>query len=180
MTSNSDLYSEIEHDKNCTCPKCRRSKMYADLNRKSKKEQDAKYYKLNSDKIKARTKAWKAKNPERKRELNREYKKRNKAKVNKNTRLYKQRNRGVTNANTAKRRAAQLQRTPKWLTPLDFVHIQLFYDCAAAMTKEIGIPFEVDHIIPLQGELISGLHVPSNLQVITEKDNESKGNNYKI
>jgi hypothetical protein len=157
-----------------------RLKMYADLNRKSKKERDAEYYKLNSDKIKASTKAWKAKNPDRKRELNREYKKRNKAKVNANTKLYKQRNRGVTNANTAKRRAALLQRTPKWLTPLDFTHIKLFYDCAADMTKVIGIDFEVDHIIPLQGELMSGLHIASNLQVITAFENQAKNNRIKI
>ena len=39
---------------------------------------------------------------------------------------------------------------------------------------------EVDHIIPLRGELASGLHVESNLQVITADENRKKNNNYRI
>lgn len=35
--------------------------------------------------------------------------------------------------------------------------------------------FEVDHIIPLNGEKVSGLHVPSNLQVLTVRANRQKG-----
>ena len=39
---------------------------------------------------------------------------------------------------------------------------------------------EVDHIIPLQGKLVSGLHTPTNLQVITARDNAKKGRKYLI
>jgi 5-methylcytosine-specific restriction endonuclease McrA len=46
------------------------------------------------------------------------------------------------------------------------------------MTKETGINYEVDHIIPLQGKLASGLHVYNNLQIITQSENRSKNNKY--
>lgn len=77
---------------------------------------------------------------------------------------------------SGKRRAAKLQRTPKWLDKLQLEHIQMFYDSAATLTKELNIKFEVDHIVPLQGDNVSGLHVPWNLQVITKTENLRKSN----
>jgi hypothetical protein len=75
-----------------------------------------------------------------------------------------------------RRQAAKLQRTPKWLTPLHFKQIEMFYETAAALTKEFGVQMDVDHREPLQGKDRSGLHVPWNLQVITHAENMSKGN----
>lgn len=78
----------------------------------------------------------------------------------------------------AKRNAAKKQRTPGWLTELDYEHIQLFYEAAALLTKETGIKFQVDHIIPLQGKEISGLHVPKNLQILSAAENLEKRNKF--
>lgn len=77
---------------------------------------------------------------------------------------------------TAKRRAARIQRTPKWLTEDDLWIIKEVYALAAARTKLHGFSWHVDHIVPLQGETVSGFHVPNNLQVIPWVDNIKKHN----
>ena len=78
----------------------------------------------------------------------------------------------------AKRYAQKIQRTPLWLTETHLQQIQIFYDATTAFTKETGIEWEVDHIVPLQGENVSGLHVPWNLQVITRTENRTKSNKF--
>ena len=83
-------------------------------------------------------------------------------------------------ANQAKRRAAKLQRTPNWLTHDDIWLIQEIYDLAQIRTHKLGFAWHVDHIIPLQGQYVSGLHVPSNLQVIPGRDNIAKNNAFEV
>lgn len=73
------------------------------------------------------------------------------------------------NARNAARRAARVSATPSWAN-LDT--IKRIYDCAEGD--------HVDHIIPLQGEYVSGLHVESNLQYLSPEANLSKGNRYEI
>lgn len=69
---------------------------------------------------------------------------------------------------SAKYRAARLNRTPKWA---DLSLIKVFYDnCPEG--------YHVDHIIPLQGELVSGLHTLENLQYLLAKENIQKNNKY--
>lgn len=81
------------------------------------------------------------------------------------------------NAAKAKKYECQKsQRTPAWLTKDDFWMIEQAYELAALRTKVTGIEWHVDHIIPLKGKLVSGLHVPKNLQVILAKENLHKSN----
>lgn len=74
-------------------------------------------------------------------------------------------------------RAARLLRVPTWLSKKDKCRISTVYAEAVQLTKSMGVPHHVDHIIPLQGVKVSGLHVPGNLQVLTARENLSKGNN---
>lgn len=87
-------------------------------------------------------------------------------------------NKELYNFHGAKRRAAKLDRTPCWLTDEALLLIADFYYLAKALTESSGVKYVVDHIIPLQGETVSGLHVPSNLQLLTEAENASKRNKF--
>lgn len=54
--------------------------------------------------------------------------------------------------------------------------IKAIYDEAKRRTRETGIAHDVDHIIPLLGEFVTGLHVETNLRVIPKSDNIAKSN----
>jgi len=91
---------------------------------------------------------------------------------------WKQENPGKVRANTIKRRLAKMHRTPAWLSPDDHWMIEQAYEIAALRTTMFGFSWHVDHTLPLQGELVSGFHVPTNLQVIPGVDNVRKANKY--
>jgi len=76
-----------------------------------------------------------------------------------------------------KREAKKLQRTPSWA---NMEAIRAFYDEAARLTTETGIVHHVDHKYPLQGKLVSGLHVETNLQILTGSENSRKRNHFEI
>ena len=76
-------------------------------------------------------------------------------------------------------RAAKRNAVPKWINEELKQEIQKFYIDARSRTKETGINYEVDHIVPLMGENVCGLHVPWNLRVITRYENRSKANRFK-
>ncbi len=92
---------------------------------------------------------------------------------------YRASHRAERAALNAKRRAAKLQRTPKWLTPAQHEEIKEFY----LLAKELqwlsaqSDKLSVDHIVPLQGKNVSGLHVPWNLQILPKSLNSQKYNN---
>lgn len=70
-------------------------------------------------------------------------------------------------------------RTPAWLTAADLACMDLIYECAKVWSAETGVAYEVDHVYPLQGKYVSGLHVPDNLQILTASENRSKNNRWK-
>lgn len=88
------------------------------------------------------------------------------------------RNRGKVIANNAKRKASKRQRTPSWLSKDDYRAIRTEYELAAWCSDVMGVPYHVDHIVPLQGKTVCGLHVPWNLQVIPASVNLSKYNSF--
>ncbi len=95
-------------------------------------------------------------------------------------RIYDANNRDKNVARTAKKKAKRIKRYPKWLSELDKFIINEIYNLAKLRTSLLCVEFEVDHILPLQGRFVSGLHHPLNLQIITKSFNRSKSNNFNI
>jgi hypothetical protein len=132
----------------------------------------------NRDKRNATNKLWRDKNKEAIAVYKKAWRKQNKEQQALYDKLWKKLNPEKVNAQVSKRRTAKLNRIPKWLSLATLKEIEALYKLAVEKTKETGIKWHVDHIIPLRGELVSGLHVPSNLQVIIGADNVRKCNQY--
>jgi len=126
------------------------------------------YYKNNKEKIKVINKKWESNNKEQKLEINRLYRKKNKKKCKLYEKEYRARFPEKSRAKLAKRRASKLQQTPKWA---DLKAIEEFY-------KNCPNGYHVDHIIPLQGKNVRGLHILENLQYLPAIENIKKGNKY--
>lgn len=85
--------------------------------------------------------------------------------------------RDMVRHHAAARRAAKIQRTPAWV---DYEAIKEIYRRVRVVSYETKIPHVVDHIYPLQGALVSGLHVAQNLQIISATENNLKYNHFDI
>jgi len=97
-----------------------------------------------------------------------------------NKRKYRQENKGKIAALNASRKKVVKLRTPSWLTDFDKLKIKCMYQMAAMYARENGEQFHVDHVIPLQGVNVSGLHVPLNLQIMRGVENIGKKNKYEV
>jgi len=102
---------------------------------------------------------------------------RNREKVAQVTKAYREANPSLYAAAFAKRRATKRNATPAWADERAMASI---YAEAARITRETGLPHEVDHIVPLQSPLVCGLHVPCNLRIVTREVNRRKSNSWSI
>ena len=78
----------------------------------------------------------------------------------------------------AQRRAHKLGHLPPWLTHEQHLEMNKIYIEARRISLDTGIPHEVDHVVPLQGKLVSGLHVPWNLEIVHWQSNRRKINKF--
>ena len=132
-----------------------------------RKEYFQAYYKANKEKIIPKRKAYRDNNKEKlkvgKKASRKTYYLKNKASF-------------ILNTDIRRNRIKQHQ-TPSWA---DLTEINTIYKQATRRSLIEGIKYHVDHIIPLNGDLVSGLHVQYNLQVIPASLNLSKSNQFAI
>lgn len=116
------------------------------------------YYAANKGGVKARTAEYRKRNPDKHQTYCKKHYESNKA-------SYRQRD-----------MAAQIRRrnqTPSWLSKAHIAEMEGMY-----MFCQLFSGYQVDHIVPIRGETVSGLHVPWNLQVLTRSKNAQKSNTF--
>jgi hypothetical protein len=116
---------------------------------------------------------WYKKNADKQSRKYKEYREANIDALKLKYREWAQRNPDKINSRIAKRSAAKLRATPSWA---DREAMRDFYRLAAKLTRETGVRHEVDHIVPLQGKSVCGLHWEGNLQVLPKTENIRKSN----
>ena len=157
------LQAQRDHYRKNSLLICEQQRLDYKKDPRSKQQSNSKSYQKNRKAHTDRCRLWVKSNPGKSREHKNKWKSKNQSSVT---------------AGTAKRRASKMKRTPPWLSKSQMLEIRHVYKSARLLSIQTGVAHHVDHIIPLQGELVSGLHVPWNLQVLTAFDNASKGNTY--
>ena len=109
-----------------------------------------------------------------------QWREKHKERLNAYGKQYREKRKEHYNFLCQKRKIDLLKRTPAWLTEDDLWVIEQAYELAALRTKMLGIEFHVDHIIPLRGKTVSGLHVPQNIRVVTWLENQRKTNKFEV
>jgi hypothetical protein len=113
---------------------------------------------------------WRAENPDKAMAARTRWRDRNADRIKEVRRRWYDRNKKRVFAAVAKRKADRAHRTPAWAD----------LDAMRAIYEACPPGFHVDHIVPLRGRLVSGLHVETNLQYLPAKANIAKGNRYEV
>lgn len=163
------------------------------MTKEDKKEYLKNYYQLNKERLKEKSLQNYHENIEERKKKKREYYQENRdsiiakvseydknhrTKANARLKKWKKNNPEKVVADTALRRARKMKATPSWLTVEQKDAISAFYDHAHDCKVTSGQQYHVDHIVPLKGKNVCGLHVPWNLQVLPDDVNMKKNNQF--
>lgn len=121
--------------------------------------------------------SWYYKNKDRRREYDARRREEHRHLYREASKRFRRKNPERKNADTGSRRRRFREATPKWA---NMFFIKEIYELAILRTKMTGLEWHVDHIIPLRGKLVCGLHVENNLAVVPAKDNLRKSNHFSI
>lgn len=153
-------------------------------NKKQILEKHQQYYQNNKEDCLRRNALWISNNPDKRKAIDARQnlkRKSNKdflAKVRKSRKIKYLSKRDEYIARAVLRKAAKLQATPRWLHGDHKKEMADFYKAAKMFQLYTGTEYHVDHIVPLQGETVCGLHVPWNLQLLPWDENLSKQHRY--
>ena len=151
---------------------------YKERNPGAQAKADRKHYEKNREALLAKDKALREANLEKYLARERASYARRREKKLAQQKLWREANKPIIAFHAANRRAILAQRTPPWLTDDDIAGIRQYYWYADLLTVSTGVAHHVDHIVPLNGETVSGLHVPWNMQVLPAIENIKKGNKH--
>ena len=170
----SDFHKNGKMGRHTSCKKCscEKRKLWRLANPELAKERDRLKHEKHSEKRKAKMREYHANNADKRSEVERKRYERNKEKIKAKNYAYRKENRHLVMAWNNGRRAAEKRATPIWA---DYEKIAEFYKQSIVLTEQTGKEYHVDHIIPLRGKNVCGLHVENNLQVILACDNLKKG-----
>lgn len=165
------------------CNKCAAAatRAWAEANpEKAKKPRDrrdynAASYAANRERRLARARQYRIDHPERASASVHKYQDANRERMYAVAAVWRQKNPAIVRARTAARRACRIQRTPLWA---DLGAIRAIYEECQRKSEATGILHHVDHIIPLRGKNVCGLHVAENLQIIPASLNLRKNNKF--
>jgi len=173
-----------------TCRKCKLEKPLSDFYPHRRSTDGRHYYCMECSralanayaarhmgKIVEKAKGWYLANKDRKRAYDAKRRKEKRSLYREASRRFREKHPGRKNADTQARRAQFALRLPRWQRSSE---LTVFYECAARVSQCLGILHCVDHVIPLRGKTVSGLHVPGNLAVVPERFNLSKSNHFSI
>lgn len=118
-------------------------------------------------------KAWIARNKAKNRAYKKRWRDANKVKMAKCRKDWANRNPHAVLATTRRYQTAKLNACPPWA---NHFFIDEIYDLRVRREAMLGIKLDVDHIVPLQGVTVCGLHVECNLQIVPRTDNRRKHN----
>ena len=137
-------------------------KSYFDAYNRSEKGRELKkdYYERNTDVVKARANARPTEDKNRYRLA------------------WRAANKDLVTADNRNRKRRHREATPPWVTLAQRNEMRALYRVAMQLTRTTGVPYVVDHIVPLRSPVVCGLHVPWNLQVMTRDDNLKKSNKH--
>jgi hypothetical protein len=166
---------------------------YRQKNKEAISKSKAEWYQNNREHCDQKTKRWVSENKGRRKEIvNQSYQNNRESKL-KYSKEYRQSNPKVcadriknwearnpdrVRAKNARRRVAKLNAEPSWLTQEQQDQITFLYGVAKDCELMTGDKYHVDHIVPLQGKDVCGLHVPWNLQVLPADINQAKSNKF--
>lgn len=160
------------------CSQCnieKRKKRYQN-NIEQQRETARNYYHSNKQKAASYSKQWQQQNKDYIYEKNKRWRAQNTQKANELNKIWRINNRAYILHKNAMRKKHIKLATPQWA---DLIAIRRKYELATWCSQIMGNSYHVDHIIPLKGKLVCGLHVCSNLQIIPAADNLKKNNFFK-
>jgi hypothetical protein len=156
----------------------RRNRAYNEREAEKVRASKQAYYEKNSEVICQRTGAYKKREAEKVSFRNQTYREENLEAIRLHDRQRKHEQPEKCRYWGARRRAALSARRPRWLSDEHEQQIQALYAEAQRLSQVTGEIYHVDHIIPLRGKAVSGLHVPGNMQVLLGAENLRKNNKF--